>query len=272
MSESIADSHETGSTADTGQTIATDTMGTTITVGKIPYHEIHQNGLTFLPQLPSHKFKHSAWHDLRQTELHGTELHAPRVRRGPPEKEKYFYKLEEEGTPIHHSLYGIARQNHMIELEQWEYAKAINLSFQELAHNYQRTNFHRILGRLNSAVTVNLMNNKLTHLRQYTFPQCESLNLNQNYITTFWQLPRTPKIRCLTLANNDVYTFSCMDRLVSTPIQELTLKGNPVSFMLNYRQKVFRLIPNLRILDGIPKLPSDEGFYEVDNKKTCSII
>ena len=48
---SIADSHETGSTADTGQTIATDTTGTTITVGKIPYHEIHQNGLTFLPQV-----------------------------------------------------------------------------------------------------------------------------------------------------------------------------------------------------------------------------
>lgn len=276
MSESIADSYETGSTAATGQTIATDTTGTTISVGKVPYHKINQNGLSYLPQqLPSHKFQYSVWHDLRQTELHGTELHAPRVRRGPLEKEKDFYRLEEEGVPIHHSLYGIARQNHMNELEKWWDAKAINLSFQELAHDYQRKNFHRILGILNSAITVNLVSNKLTDLRQHTFPQCESLNLNQNYITSFRQLPRTPRIRCLTLTNNNVNRFSYMDRLASTPIQELTLKGNPVSFMLDYRQKVFRFIPNLRILDGIRKLPSDEYFEEeneIDNKKTCSII
>ena len=42
---------------------------------------------------------------------------------GPPEKEKDFYILEEEGVPIHHSLQGIARQNHMNELEKWEEAK-----------------------------------------------------------------------------------------------------------------------------------------------------
>ena len=42
---------------------------------------------------------------------------------GPPEKENEFYDIEEEGQPIHHSLQGTARQNHMVELECWEYAE-----------------------------------------------------------------------------------------------------------------------------------------------------
>ena len=33
-------------------------------------------------QLPSHKFRYSVWHDLRQMTLQGTDLHAPRVREG----------------------------------------------------------------------------------------------------------------------------------------------------------------------------------------------
>lgn len=272
MSESIADSHETGSTADTGQTVATDTTGTTITIGKIPYHKLQQNGLEILPQLPSHKFRHSVWHDLRQMSLQGTDLHAPRVREGPPEKEKEFYEVKEEGRPIHHSLHGAVRQNHMEELERWEDAKAINLSFQELNHDYQRQNFHRILDRLDSAVTVNLMSNKLMFLRTHTFPRCEYLNLNQNHITSFLYLPTVPVIKCMTLANNDINNFFSMEKMAATPLEELTLKGNPISFQLNYRQRVFQAIPSLRLLDGIPWLPSDSVVDDINDKRTCCII
>ncbi len=42
---------------------------------------------------------------------------------GPEEKEKAFYKIEEEGLPIHHDMRGKERQNYMCELENWEAAK-----------------------------------------------------------------------------------------------------------------------------------------------------
>ena len=48
---------------------------------------------------------------------------------GPPEKDKEFYDIEEEGRPIHHSFHGTARQNHMVELERWEDAVVSIISY-----------------------------------------------------------------------------------------------------------------------------------------------
>lgn len=38
---------------------------------------------------------------------------------GPPEKEKYFHKIEEDGLPIHHDKDGSARKAYMNEHENW---------------------------------------------------------------------------------------------------------------------------------------------------------
>jgi len=42
---------------------------------------------------------------------------------GPPEKEKYFNKIEEEGLPIHHDRQGGNRKAYMNVHENWERAE-----------------------------------------------------------------------------------------------------------------------------------------------------
>ncbi|KAL4221678.1 hypothetical protein ACF0H5_019935 [Mactra antiquata] len=266
MPESVDSGHDTTSTIDTSNTESTST---TLTLGKIPNQKQNYND-DILPKLPSHKFRYSVWHDLRETCLTGDQLHAPRVRAGPPEKEEQFTKIIQDGLPIHHNLEKKQRQNHMNTFENWEGAKIINLCYQELSHEYQRENFDRILNRCQSALTVNLSHNTIVTLKSVSFKNCEYLNLNENYIKYFSDFPSLPKVKTLTAASNCIARFDGLGKLRSTPIQELTLSGNPVSFMLNYRQRVFKELPNLQLLDGIPRLPDDCIPVDADDPEESS--
>lgn len=42
---------------------------------------------------------------------------------GPPEKDKFFHKIEEDGIPIHHNIQKSSRKSYMNEFENWEKAK-----------------------------------------------------------------------------------------------------------------------------------------------------
>ncbi|XP_053378527.1 uncharacterized protein LOC123527104 [Mercenaria mercenaria] len=184
MSDSIADSgHDTNSSIGTSNTNTSEITGT---LGKINSNNnnkyLNYNNSDILPKLPSHKFRYSVWHDLRETCLSGDQLHAPRVRAGPPEKEKQFNSVIEDGLPIHHDMTGKRRQNHMNQLENWEGAEVINLCYQELCHEYQWKNFYRILAKCQSAVTINLSYNTMVSLKQIKFSRCEYINLHANYL------------------------------------------------------------------------------------------
>ena len=64
---------------------------------------------------------------------------------GPPEKDKEFYDIEEEGRPIHHSFRGTARQNHMVELERWEDAVVSNIGYTRYILNSKRNAYFSLL-------------------------------------------------------------------------------------------------------------------------------
>ncbi|KAK7487670.1 hypothetical protein BaRGS_00021089 [Batillaria attramentaria] len=196
-------------------------------------------------QLPSRKFQFSVWHDLRSSEIHGPELKAPRVRRGPAEKEKAFYLMvDEENNKIHHDLHGRQKDKHRDELETWEKA-------QDLQHRYQKSNLSRILGRLKHVTFLNLRDNSLLDLSAFTFTNCEYLNLDNNYLTSFKQLPTVRNVKYLSMTDNDVSSFSGLSSLRCPPLEELFLIGNPISF------QVFAALPQLKFLDGVVKQEED---------------
>jgi len=78
-------------------------------------------------QLPSHKYRHTVWHELRSTQVTGDQLHAPRVREGPESKEAEFYHLKDDrdGQLIHHSLKGKEKERYRNKQESWENSKVI---------------------------------------------------------------------------------------------------------------------------------------------------
>lgn len=212
-------------------------------------------------ELPSHRFQYSVWHDLRNACLTGTQLKAPRVREGPPEKDKAFYKMkDEENKIIHHSIKGSAKINYQHKIEDWENAKSASFCYQELSNKYQRSTFYNILGRLRVVEQLHLTHNELQDLSSFSFPRCEVLNLNNNFLYSFKNLPSIPKIHYLALEDNDIDSFDGLSKLRSSTIEELCLNGNPVTFQINYRPKVFQILTQLKVLDGIPKLQSDLEF------------
>ncbi|VDI48791.1 queuine tRNA-ribosyltransferase [Mytilus galloprovincialis] len=114
-------SHETGTT-DTGQLASTS-----IPLAIVPaYKHLKQakDSQGSVPQLPSHRFQYSVWHDLKVVSIKGTDLKAPRIRDGPDEKEAAFYSLKDEDNQyIHHNLHGRRRITHQTTMENWEQAK-----------------------------------------------------------------------------------------------------------------------------------------------------
>ncbi|XP_006822565.2 uncharacterized protein LOC102809781, partial [Saccoglossus kowalevskii] len=100
-------------------------------------------------QLPSHKLRHSVWHDLRETDVKGNELNCPRVRKAPEKKEHNLYRVtDEDGNKLHHSKVGKDKLDHRNKTENWENCTDVNLSYQDLGHRYQLENFVRVLKRL----------------------------------------------------------------------------------------------------------------------------
>ncbi|VCW98408.1 unnamed protein product, partial [Gulo gulo] len=80
-----------------------------------------------------------------------------------------------------------------------------------------------------------------------------------NHLTSFKQLPKIPQIQYLSLAENHIESLTGLSSLWCTPLESLTLKRNPCEFHQNYQKRVFSCLPNLKTLDGIPKLPEDSS-------------
>ncbi|XP_030349392.1 uncharacterized protein LOC115611124 isoform X3 [Strigops habroptila] len=214
--------------------------------------------------LPSDCFKYVSWCDIEEHGIQGNLLHCPRVREGPSEEE-LFLRGEE------HTL---KKRKQATDTEKWQ--KKLQENWEDcadLGDLYQVENFKRILQRLIRVEKLWLVDNSLTDLSAIRLPRCRELNVNKNHFTSFKQLPRIPQIQHLSLAENNIMTLSGISDFRHTPLESLILKRNPCEFQERYRQLVFSSLPNLKMLDGIPKLPEDcsppdiRGFF-----KMCTIL
>ncbi|XP_073529179.1 uncharacterized protein [Phyllobates terribilis] len=222
--------------------------------------------------LPCDAFKYLTWHKLKEHDVQGTQIHCPRVREGPTEDELVIRgeaHLFQERTQTNDKE--IWRQRLQ---ENWENCLNINLSYQDLGDPYQENNFHRILRRLIRIERLWLVDNSLKDLSAIRLPRCKELNLSKNHFRSFKQLPKLPAIQHLSLAENNIDSLSGLADLKHSPLESLVLKSNPCEFLEDYRLRVFSILPNLKTLDGIPKLPEDWSVAEESHFLTikCTIL
>lgn len=235
--------------------------------------------------LPSSKYRYSKWHELEDMDVTGNKLRSPRVRRTPREfKVENIRKVDEqERAELGDSDDEEVRvalllkknkqkkvRNYKNKMENWENAESVNLSYQDLGHPYQKKEFLRVLRRLLRCENLQLMENSIQDLSSVFLPRCSHLFLQRNFITDLRKLPRAPMLLHLSLQQNNVESLRGLELLRKTTVQSLVLKGNPVELDPNYRQQVFRILPNLQLLDGIPRLDSDDADVAVDSK-TCIV-
>ncbi|XP_040205243.1 protein tilB homolog [Rana temporaria] len=222
--------------------------------------------------LPCDAFKYLTWHKLKEHDVQGTQIRSPRVREGPPDEElvirgEAHLSLESAQT----SDKEIWRRRLQ---ENWENCVNINLSYQGLGDPYQQNNLHRILRRLIRVERLWLVDNSLKDLSAIRLPRCKELNLSKNHFTTFKQLPKLPAIQHLSLAENNIEALCGLADLKHSPLESLVLKSNPCEFLDDYRQRVFSILPNLKTLDGIPKLSEDWSVIEESHffSSKCTIL
>ncbi|KAE8604026.1 hypothetical protein XENTR_v10014537 [Xenopus tropicalis] len=205
--------------------------------------------------LPCDPFKYLTWHKLKEHDVQGTQIRCPRVREGPSYEELVtrgeVHLFQEERDITDKEIWRKRLQ------ENWEQCLNVNLSYQGLGDPYQQNNFHRILRRLIRVERLWLVDNSLKDLSAIRLPRCTELNLSRNHFTSFKKLPKLPAIQHLSLAENNIETLSGLSNLKHSPLESLLLKSNPCEFLEDYRIQVFSILPNLKTLDGIPKLPED---------------
>ncbi|XP_058517167.1 acidic leucine-rich nuclear phosphoprotein 32-related protein-like isoform X2 [Ochotona princeps] len=218
-------------------------------------HTRSDSGISSL--LPSDSCKYLTWSKVGEHDVQGSQLRCPRVREGPPEEDFIFKQVGCASTPRQRVLESNRWETWL--QENWEDCTNLNISFQDLGDLYQVQNFNRILRRLIRVEILWLVDNSLVDLSAIRLPSCRILNLNKNHLTTFKQLPKIPQIQHLSLAENHIESLTGLSSLRQAPLEALTLKRNPCEFNQSYRRRVFSCLPNLKILDGILKLPEDHS-------------
>ncbi|XP_043925935.1 uncharacterized protein LOC122800750 isoform X2 [Protopterus annectens] len=155
--------------------------------------------------LPSDRFKYITWHQLEGHDIHGTQIHCPRVRKAPSD-EQLFLRGEECGHLMRKRKTEKEDVKNRLQ-ENWENSLEVNLSYQDLGDSYQQENFYRILRRLIRVEKLQLIDNSLMDLSSFRLP------------------------------------------------------------------RVFSSLPNLKVLDGIPKMPTDCALAEQSLiSKMCLIL
>ncbi|XP_072247860.1 uncharacterized protein [Leuresthes tenuis] len=216
------------------------------------------SGLVSTP-LPSSRFRFVPWYRLEQCDVTGDQLTCPRVREGPSAEELRL----REGVDVcldrgRRKRRGEEEQRWEERLqENWENCFELNLSYQDLGDPYQRENFLRILRRLIRVEKLQLIDNSLTDLSSVRLPRCRMLNLHHNQLVCLRQLPKLPAVEHLCLSENAISSLGGLGALRNSPLRSLNLTRNPVTFTQDYRARVLSCLPNLEVLDGIPKLPED---------------
>nr|XP_020835805.1 acidic leucine-rich nuclear phosphoprotein 32-related protein-like isoform X1 [Phascolarctos cinereus] len=242
---------------------------TTLCRNRGTLHSYSDSGIS--SPLPSDSFKYLTWNNLDQHDVQGNQLRCPRVRKGPSEEDLLFRREEYNFPPKKKVLEKDKWEKW--QQENWEECTNLNISFQALGDPYQADNLNRILRRLIRVRTLWLVDNSLTDLSAIRLPRCKELNVSKNCFTSFKQLPKIPETRHLSLAENQIATLSGLSSLQSTPLESLMLKRNPCEFHQNYRKQVFSSLPNLKVLDGVPKLPEDHSLPEMSLfSKMCTIF
>ncbi|ORX34092.1 hypothetical protein BCR36DRAFT_588565 [Piromyces finnis] len=105
----------------------------------------------------------------------------------------------------------------------------------------------------------------------YILTLLNKLSIAHNKIRVFPDLRMNTELKELHLGNNFLKEFSDIENLKSLfHLNNLNLKGNPVTKLENYKEKILDLIPSLKVLDEQENEENKEENNDNDSKDTKS--
>ncbi|XP_025829889.1 acidic leucine-rich nuclear phosphoprotein 32 family member A [Agrilus planipennis] len=119
--------------------------------------------------------------------------------------------------------------------------------------NCRSTSIVGLTDEYSSLETLSLINVGLTSLKGFPkLPNLKKLELSDNRITNGLNLLSTsPKLTTLNLSGNRIKDLDALEPLKDFKyLKNLDLFNNEATLVDNYRDKVFKLIPSLKYLDG----------------------
>lgn len=225
--------------------------------------------------LPASKYRYSKWSQMEETEITANMLKTPRVRKPPrgfqvdtvlmlQEQERMMLAEDDDDVvdlniPKKSRWRRNKKRRYQNKLENWEKCECVNLSYQDLGHPYQMKEFLKVLRRLIRSEYIELMDNGLSDMSTVYFGRCRHLFLQRNQMTNLKKLPRFGRIEHISLQQNNITSLQGLEVLKKTnTLKSLILKENPVALQPGYRAKVFSILPDLVLLDELPRLETDE--------------
>lgn len=156
-----------------------------------------------------------------------------------------------ESTPSLGAL--LLNHNSLVDLSPGPLKNLASLNTLVLSNNQLKS-----LGSLGSLKSLKKLSAGHNQLSRYPVLHSQSdlreLRLNDNSISSIppgspdW----TPRLEILDLGNNALSEWGDLVQLVPCErLSQLTLKGNPIAEKTGYREKILKLFPKLRVLDGV---------------------
>lgn len=119
--------------------------------------------------------------------------------------------------------------------------------------NCRSTNIVGLTDEFENLETLSLINVGLTSLKGFPkLPNLKRLELSDNRISGGFDILETsPKLSYLNLSGNKIKDLESLESLKSFKhLKHLDLFNNEATSTENYREKVFKMLPNLKYLDG----------------------
>ena len=100
---------------------------------------------------------------------------------------------------------------------------------------------------------LNLWENKLSDISILSeFSSLEIISLSVNQIKDISAFKKLKNVRELYLKDNEISDINQIENLKNCKkLEKLVLKDNPITNIINYRQKILEILPQLKKLDDI---------------------
>lgn len=219
-------------------------------------------------KLPSSRYRHAIWHQLQSNQVKGDELKCPRIRKGPYDESSSCSSSESSDDEEKMNSVRVHKKLKS-KMENWSKLETVNFSYQDLGHNYQMRNFMRIMRSLKNCKHLQLVDNSLSTLSQVNLSRCETLNVQKNHFKSLNDLPGCGKLKHLNMTENNITSLQGASRFAG--LTSLDLSRNPIQYEENYRQKVYKAFPKLKVLDGSPA-NEDEAENQKEPFLACRIL
>ncbi|XP_066254073.1 acidic leucine-rich nuclear phosphoprotein 32 family member A [Euwallacea similis] len=135
--------------------------------------------------------------------------------------------------------------------------------------NCRSTNIVGLTDEFQNLETLSLINVGLTSLKGFPkLPNLKKLELSDNRISGGFDILETsPKLAYLNLSGNKIKDLESLEALKSFKhLKHLDLFNNEATSTENYREKVFKMLPNLKYLDEFDAEEHEAEESEVDGE------